>query len=288
MSNIGFIGLGMMGHGMAANLIKGSHRLTVIAHRNRKPLEDLVAKGAKEAKSRAELAAGQDAICLCVTGTPQVEEILAEIEPVLTKGQYLIDMGTSRPASTLAIAGRLAKRGVTFVDAPVGGGPQHAESGQLVSMVGASEADFAKVLPWLKCTSKTVVRMGEVGAGARAKLINNYISIGQSALVIEGYRLAREQGISWQNMFDVNMGGAARSGTLERMIPPAIAGNFQGYLFSLANSAKDLDYYVEAISAAGSSADTSIAAAIRDYFRAAADAMGNETVQSEMLNPRKP
>ena len=88
-------------------------------------------------------------------------------------------------------------------------------------------------------------------------------------------------------MFDVNMGGAARSGTLERMIPPAIAGNFQGYLFSLANSAKDLDYYVEAISAAGSEADTTIASAIRDYFRAAASEMGNDAVQSEMLNPRK-
>ena len=287
MSNIGFIGAGMMGHGMAANLIKGGHLLTVMAHRNRKPIEDLIAKGAKEAKSRSELAKGQDAICLCITGTPQVEETLQEIEPVLVSGQYLIDMGTSRPASSLAIAKRLAKRGIIFVDAPVGGGPQHAEAGELVSMVGASAAVFAHVLPWLKCTSKTVVRMGEVGAGAKAKLINNYISLGQSALVIEGYRLAREQGIDWQNMFDVNMGGAARSGTLERMIPPAIAGNFQGYLFSLANSAKDLDYYVEAIGKSGSAADTSIAAAIRDYFRVAAEAMGGDTVQSEMLNPQK-
>ena len=82
MSRIGFVGIGLMGHGMAVNLIKGGHQLTVIAHRNRKPVDDLVARGAREAKSRAELATGQDAIFICVTGSPQVEEVMAEIEPV--------------------------------------------------------------------------------------------------------------------------------------------------------------------------------------------------------------
>ncbi len=283
MSRIGFVGIGLMGHGMAVNLIKGGHQLTVIAHRNRKPVDDLVARGAREAKSRAELATGQDAIFICVTGSPQVEEVMAEIEPVLSAGQYVIDTSTSRPASSLAIAGRLAKRGIGFVDAPVGGGAQQAADGHLVSMVGASPADFAKVEPWLKCTSRLVSRMGETGAGARAKLINNFISIGQSALVIEAYRTAREQGIDWQQLFDINMGGAARSGTLERMLPPAIAGNFMGYLFSLSNSVKDLDYYIEAI--AGSAADATVAKAARDYFADAAKSLGPDKMQSELLRP---
>lgn len=284
MARIGFIGLGMMGHGMAASLMRGGHQLTVVAHRNRAPVDDLVSRGAREAGSRAALAEGQEAVCLCVTGTPQVEQVMTEIEPVLKPGQVVIDMGTSIPESTIAIGQRLRNRGIAMVDAPVGGGPQHAEAGQLASMVGATDEDFARVKPWLDCTSKIVEHMGPPGAGARAKLINNFIAISQSVLVIEGYRMAREQGIAWQKLFDVNMGGAARSGTLERMIPPAINGDYSAYKFSLANSAKDLAYYVEALRAAG--ADTRVAQAMLDYFAEAAAAHGGDTIQSELLRPR--
>jgi 3-hydroxyisobutyrate dehydrogenase-like beta-hydroxyacid dehydrogenase len=150
-------------------------------------------------------------------------------------------------------------------------------------MVGASEADFAAVLPWLNCTSKTVVRIGEVGAGHRAKLINNFMSIGMSALIIEAYRMARDQDIAWQNLFDVNMGGATRSGALERMIPPAITGNYRGYLFSLANSAKDMGYFIEQLEANGK--DARIAQAVHAYFSEAAAKHGGDSVQSELLKP---
>jgi 3-hydroxyisobutyrate dehydrogenase-like beta-hydroxyacid dehydrogenase len=281
MARIGFIGVGMMGHGMAANLQSKGHQVTVMAHRNRAPVDDLVAKGATEVKSLKELAAGQDGIFLCVTASPQVEAVIDAIEPVLTSGQMIVDTSTSRPESTLQLAARLAKKGVRFVDAPLAGGPQHAAAGELTNMVGASEADFAAVLPWLNCTSKTVVRIGETGAGHRAKLINNFMSIGMSALIIEAYRMARDQGIDWQNMFDVNMGGATRSGALERMIPPAIAGNYRGYLFSLANSAKDIGYYIEQLEVAGK--DARIAQAVHSYFSEAAAKHGGDAVQSELL-----
>ena len=228
MSRIGFFGVGLMGHGMAGSLMRGGHQLTVIADRNRQPVDDLVARGAREAKSRTELAAGQDAIFLCVNGTPQVEAVLAEIEPVLSAGQYVVDISTSLPDSSLAIAERLAKRGIRFVDAPIGGG--RSKRRRPTGLDGRRQRRrLRRGRAVAECTSRVVSRMGEVGAGARAKLINNFISIGQSALVIEAYRMAREQGIDWQSLFDINMGGAARSGSLERMLPPAIAGNFMGY-----------------------------------------------------------
>lgn len=284
MAKIGFIGVGLMGHGMAASLMRAGHELTVIAHKNRAPVDDLVAKGAREATVLADLAKGQDAIFLCVTGSPQVESAIASIMPTLTRGQFVIDTSTAQPASTDRIARNLATRGIRFVDAPVGGGPQHAEKGELSSMVGASEADYAAVLPWLKATSKIVLRMGEVGAGHRAKLLNNLIALGQSVVVTEAYNLARAQGISWQSLYDINMGGAARSGTLERTIPPAIEGDFRGYLFTTENAAKDLSYFVEAAAALG--ADTRVAAAMRDYFRDAAAQHGGGVMLSELLKPK--
>jgi 3-hydroxyisobutyrate dehydrogenase-like beta-hydroxyacid dehydrogenase len=283
MAKIGFIGVGMMGHGMAANLQKKGHQVTVMAHRNRKPVDDLVSKGATEVKSLTELAKGQDGIFLCVTASPQVEAVIAEIEPVLKSGQIIIDTSTARPESTTTLAARLAKKGVSFLDAPLAGGPGHAEAGELTNMVGASVSDFAKVKPWLDCTSKTVVHIGEVGAGHRAKLINNFMSIGMSALIIEAYRMAREQNVEWQKMFDVNMGGATRSGALERMIPPAIAGNYRGYLFSLANSAKDMGYFIEQLEATGR--DKRIAETLHAYWSEAAAQHGGDSVQSELLKP---
>ncbi len=284
MAKIGFIGVGLMGHGMAASLMRAGHELTMIAHKNRAPVDDLVAKGAREATVLADLAKGQDAIFLCVTGSPQVESAIASIMPALTRGQFVIDTSTAQPASTDRIARNLATRGIRFVDAPVGGGPQHAEKGELSSMVGASQADYAAVLPWLKATSKIVVRMGEVGAGHRAKLLNNLIALGQSVVVTEAYNLARAQGISWQSLYDINMGGAARSGTLERTIPPAIVGDFRGYLFTAENAAKDLSYFVEAAAALG--ADTRVAAAMRDYFRDAAAQHRGGVMLSELLKPK--
>jgi 3-hydroxyisobutyrate dehydrogenase-like beta-hydroxyacid dehydrogenase len=104
-----------------------------------------------------------------------------------------------------------------------------------------------------------------------------------SALIIEAYRMARDQGIDWQSLFNVNMGGATRSGALERMIPPAIAGNYRGYLFSLSNSAKDMGYYIEQLKVEGN--DARIAEAIHRFWSEAAAKNGPDTVQSELLKP---
>lgn len=283
MARFGFVGVGLMGHGMAANLLKGGHEVQVIAHRNRQPVEDLVARGATEAKSLPELASGKDAVFICVANTPQVETVVAGLEPALGKGQYVIETGTSDPNSTVRLADRLAARGVVLVDAPMGGGAQHAAAGELASLVGATPEHYAAVEPWIRCYSKICVNIGPVGAGHRAKLLNNLLALGQGALVVDAYRIARAEGIDWAKLFEVNMGGAARSGALERIIVPALKGDYRGYLFALENAEKDLRYYVEYARQVG--LESGLGEAFRRYFEEAARTHGATTMLSELLKP---
>lgn len=284
MSKLGFVGVGLMGHGMASHLLTKGHEVTIIANRNRVPVDDLVSKGAKEAKSLAELARGQDGVFICVATSEQVKEVVDGLLPGLSKGAVVIDTGTSDPNITLELAARLKSAGFVFVDAPMGGGAQHAAKGELATMAGGSEADYARVEPWLACYSKTVVRMGEVGAGHRAKLLNNLLALGQGALVVEAYRIAREEGIDWAKLFEVNMGGAARSGSLERIIPPAMDGNFRGYLFTLENCVKDLSYF-QALATKGGQSQVIGEALIR-YFKEAAESRGGGLMVSELLDKK--
>src|SRR5690242_568088 len=147
---IGFIGLGLMGHGMAKNLLAKGFPLTVRVHRNRKSAEDVLAAGAKEAKTSAELANASDVVILCVTGSPQVEEIVygdGGISSVARKGLIVVDTSTAEPESTARIRDDLAPKGTLYVDAPLARTPKEAEEGRLNTMVGADEATFATLKP---------------------------------------------------------------------------------------------------------------------------------------------
>jgi 3-hydroxyisobutyrate dehydrogenase-like beta-hydroxyacid dehydrogenase len=283
-AKLGFVGVGLMGHGMAANLLKGGHQVAVTAHRNRAPVEDLVRRGAEEVKALAELPHGREAIFICVATSDQVEEVVKALEPALAPGQIVIDTGTSDPAMTVALALRLAERGVHLVDAPMGGGAQQAEAGQLASLVGGTREDYARVEPWIRCYSAIAVHMGPVGAGHRAKLLNNLLALGQAALVIEAYRMARAEGLDWRKLYEINMGGAARSGALERIMVPALQGDYRGYLFTLENSVKDMSYIVE-FAAKGSHAH-SLSRAVRSFYEDAVAKEGASLMLSEMLRPK--
>lgn len=284
MAKLGFVGVGLMGHGMAANLLKGGHQVAVTAHRNRAPVEDLVRRGAEEVKALAELPHGREAIFICVATSDQVEAVVKALEPALATGQIVIDTGTSDPAMTVALALRLAERGVHLVDAPMGGGAQQAEAGQLASLVGGTPQDYARVEPWIRCYSAIAVHMGPVGAGHRAKLLNNLLALGQAALVIEAYRMARAEGLDWRKLYEINMGGAARSGALERIMVPALQGDYRGYLFTLENSVKDMNYIVE-FAAKGSHAH-SLSRAVRSFYEDAVAKEGASLMLSEMLRPK--
>src|SRR5437868_7470699 len=136
---IGFIGVGLMGHGMAKNILEKGHPLTVLGHRNRAPVEDLVKRGAAEARSAAGIARRSDIVFLCVTGSTEVESLVRGPNGLAAgahQGLVIVDCSTSGPSSTVALAEELKAVGVALADAPLGGTPTQAQEGKLSAMVG--------------------------------------------------------------------------------------------------------------------------------------------------------
>ena len=197
-ARIGFIGVGYMGHGMAKNLVEKGHPLTILGNRNRAPVDDLVGRGAVEAKSAREVAAASDIVFLCVTDSKVVESLVRGPEGLAAgaaKGSVIVDCSTANPASTEALAAELAAKGVDFVDAPLGGTPTAAESGTLTMMVGADPAVFARIEPVFACCAAKIVHLGPVGAGHKMKLINNFLSMGYGAIYAEACAIGEKVGI---------------------------------------------------------------------------------------------
>jgi 3-hydroxyisobutyrate dehydrogenase-like beta-hydroxyacid dehydrogenase len=242
---IGFIGVGLMGAGMAKNLVTRGYPLVVMGHRNREPVQRLKALGAREANSPRELAAQCDIVHLCVTGSPQVEAnvrgetgLLAGARP----GTVIIDCSTSNPVSTLALAAECEARGVHFVDAPLSRTPKEAEAGTLDTMVGAAPEVFARIEPVIRCWAGNVVHLGPVGLGHKMKLVNNFVAMGYAALFAEALAIARKAGLSVQQFHSVIGSGRMRSPFYDTFMQWSLAGDDKAHLFTIANAHKDMRY----------------------------------------------
>src|SRR5262245_41051213 len=174
---IGFIGAGMMGRGMAANLMRSGHEVWVIAHRNRAPIDELVREGAREAPSLEALAQESEVIMLCLSTAKVVEEVTGRLKPHLRSGQIIVDTGTTEPETTRRLARELSHLGVAYADAPMTGGAEQARTGELGALVGADEETFAKISPVIACYATRIRHFGPPGSGDVAKLISNYLVI---------------------------------------------------------------------------------------------------------------
>ncbi len=177
---VGFIGAsGMMGHGMAKNILAKGHPLALTVHRNSEAVKDLLAAGATQVKSAAALAAASDVVFLCVTGSPQVEQQFAGDQGLLQggrKGLYIVDCSTSEPDSTARLREAAEAKGMSLIDAPLARTPLEAEEGRLNVMIGASDEDFRALEPVLKTFAENVFHVGQPGAGHTVKLLNNFIA----------------------------------------------------------------------------------------------------------------
>ena len=246
-ARIGFVGLGLMGHGIAKNLVTKGHPLTVRAHRNRKPLEDLLAAGAKEVSTNADLARGNDIVFLCVTGAPQVEEVVFGadgLSSALKPGLIVVDTSTSEPATTSKMREALAKHDVRFVDAPLARTPVEAELGKLNTMVGADDATFAELKPVLAAYCENIIHAGPAGHGIILKLINNFIAQAICTATAEGVAAAAKSGLSIKKLHEVISAGAVNSGLFQMLVGKMLeSGDLTGLKFTLSNAAKDLRYY---------------------------------------------
>lgn len=282
---IAFIGAGFMGYGIALNLLKKNHKVRVIAHRNRERIEKLVAHGAVEVDSYEELLQQAEAVVSCVSTAEQFEKVVDLAEPFMAKVALWIDCTTSRPDVALRTAERFSKCGVDFVDAPVTRGPEDAKAGRLVSLVGADNEVYQRAYPLIDCYSESITHLGPVGSGLRTKLINNFITMGQVALVVEAMKTADRYGIDREVLYNILLQGAANSGTLKKMVGPSLKGDFHGHAFSLGNGAKDVFYGAEMHE--GSSAGQLIVDALSAYYRQQLENYPDTSLLSEMLQPEK-
>jgi 2-hydroxy-3-oxopropionate reductase len=214
--NVGFIGLGIMGKPMVANLIKGGHTL-FLASRSGVP-QELTAAGGKACASAKEVAQRADIIITMVPDTPDVEKVLFGKDGVaegLSSGKVVVDMSSISPIETKAFAERIRKAGADYVDAPVSGGEVGAKNAALTIMVGASEAAFARVKPLFELMGKNITLVGDVGAGQICKVCNQIIVALNIEAVGEALLLASKAGVDPGKVRTALMGGFASSRVLE-------------------------------------------------------------------------
>lgn len=243
---IGFIGAsGLMGHGMARNLLAKGHELVITVHRNRERVGDLLAAGAAEAADPAALAAECEVVFLCVTGSPQVEAVMLDARGVLAgarAGLVVVDTSTSEPASTEVLRGRAAAAGVTFVDAPLARTPVEAEAGRLNVMVGAEPAVFERLQPVLRCFAENVFHVGGPGAGHVIKLLNNFIAQSICTATAEAFAVGQRAGIDPRKLVELVGAGPVNNGLFQAMAK-TLGGQMDGLKFELDNARKDVRYY---------------------------------------------
>jgi 3-hydroxyisobutyrate dehydrogenase-like beta-hydroxyacid dehydrogenase len=231
-----------MGHGIAKNLLAAGYPVYALAHRNRAPVEDLLSKGAKEVKTLADMARNTTVIHICAPGSPEVEEVVAALLPELRPDTVIIDCSTSDPNSTSRLAARLAEHGCHMADAPLGGTPVQAESGQLSTMIGATDAIFARIQPVVATWAKSIVHMGDNGAGHKMKLLNNFLSLGYAAMYSEALALAEKVGITTAQFDSVIRGSRMDCGFYQTFRGYAVEGNREAHKFTLKNALKDTSY----------------------------------------------
>lgn len=243
---IGFIGLGLMGGAMCDRLLDLEYTLTVLANRSRPRIDAAVARGATEAASAKDLAAASDIIMLCLGTSASVESRMRGAEGViagLKPGATVIDFGTSLPGSTRALAQEVAAAGGTYLDAPLGRTPAHAEKGALNIMCAGDEAAFEAVKPVLEDLGENVFHLGASGAGHTVKLINNFFGMTTAMAMSEAFAMGEAAGIDRKVLYDVMSSGPLRSGMMDFVTGYAVDGDPAQLAFSLVNAKKDVGYY---------------------------------------------
>ena len=190
--NVGFIGVGYMGYGIAKNILKKGNNLFVIANKKREPIDKIVSDGAKEVKTYNELCEKNlDALFLCVTNTPIAISIAEKVCTLLKDNTLIIDITTHNQNGSIKMEKIFAQQKISYVECPVMGGPVQAEEGICGGIVGASNDNFKKAEVYLKTFCKDYFHFGEVGKGAKSKLLNNFLSLSTATNVIEFIKSAK-------------------------------------------------------------------------------------------------
>ncbi len=266
MEKIGFIGLGNMGRGMASNIRRKQFAMMVY-DLNPIPVAALMELGAEQAADAAALGRASGIAITMLPGPKEVSATAATLLENMAPGSLLIDMSTVDPETTDALAAAAAAKRVGFVDAPVGRLAAHADRGESLFMVGASDADFARAKPLLEAMGTTIHHCGGPGSGTRTKLVNNYLAIILCQLNAEALSLSQGFGLTLETTLEVLHGTTATNGQLKVNWPnKVLKGDIApGFAIDLAH--KDLSLILQAANAAR--VPLPVAAAAREAFSAA-------------------
>ena len=242
---VGYIGVGLMGHGAAKNILLKGWPLTIVGHRNREPVEDLVRQGATEAATPADAARSADVVFLCLPSSVEVERtVLSDgLLEAMRPGMILVDSTTADPQSTRRLGEALAARGAAMVDAPVGRTPKEAEQGRLSTFLGGDPEHIARIRPIVEAYADTIIEAGPLGAGHTLKLVNNTISIGTCAVIAEALATAAKLGVDMRTLYDVVSAGGANSAMFQMMMPWVLEGDDSRLRGPLRIAGKDLRFF---------------------------------------------
>lgn len=249
-TKIGFIGLGLMGSAMVQRLQSLGYPLTVVAHRNRQPIEEAVKRGAVEAGTPGEVAVASDIVMLCVDTSAAVESVMRGPDGViegLRTGTLVIDFGTSIPGSTRDLADACQKRGASMMDAPLGRTPVQAVDGLLNIMAAGEEDDFLRAKPVLEDLGENVFHVGPIGAGHTLKLINNFFGMTTACAMSEAFAMADLAGLKRSTLYEVMSAGPLKSGMMDSIKAGAVDGDSGQLAFSIVNGLKDVGYYSQMV-----------------------------------------
>jgi 3-hydroxyisobutyrate dehydrogenase-like beta-hydroxyacid dehydrogenase len=245
---VGIIGVGMMGHGIAGNILKGGWSVKFLDHPGNQPVDDLRTAGATSEATCADVAAASDIVILCVTGTPEVEAVLQESGGVLEglrSNSLVIDCSTSIPGSTKENAKLVQGAGGNFLDAAMTRTPKEAEEGKLNLIIGGNRMIFEDTRPLFESFADNIVFGGPVGSGHTLKLLHNFVALGFSVVMAEALAAAAKSGVDMATYLDVLEQGAGRGVILDRFRPFMENGDTEAFRFTVANAHKDLGYYVQ-------------------------------------------
>lgn len=279
-NKIGFIGAGIMGQGMVQNLLESGHEVNVIAHRNRRPIEELVALGAKEMMSFSEMANRCKIFILCLPSSQAVMSVCGVLFSIALPKTIIIDCTTNELITVKELARQAKIAQLRYVEAPLTGGQQQSRDAMLGAIVGCDVEDFAMVSNVLKPCCAQIERLGELGMGATTKLISNFLALGTATLVVEAMKAANNLGVDWKKFYKLASQGSGHSMSLDRIAPKAIAGSHDGYVFTIANTIKDMEYISDLLK------DQPDAAAITEVFLRIYKNAVNDGMQDELLSSR--
>lgn len=235
--SVGLVGLGFMGHGMAANLLKHGFALNVLAHRRREAVDDLVAKGAREVATAAELAAQSDIVLLCVTGAEQVKDLVERPDGLLAgakPGLIVVDCTTSSPDTLISLQAECPQ--LTFVDSPLGRSPAEGWEGRLSVLIGADDETFSCIGPVIRSFASTVQHVGPLGSGHALKLVNNFVSMGYAAIYSEALVLALKAGLAAETFDELIRSSRMDCKFFETFMGWVTRGDSDSHPFSLSNA----------------------------------------------------